>query len=230
LASGKTILIVEDEADLAETIQYNLEREGYSCRVAYDGGSALGELRRQTPDLVLLDRMLPDTSGDEVLIELKRDPRSASVPVVVLTAKTEEADQLIGFALGAADYITKPFSMKLLVARVSAVLRRAADPRTEPAVLESGPIALDVARHEVCVNNKPASLTTTEFKLLRTLLAANGRVLTRDQLINAVMGAHVAITDRAIDVHVTAIRKKLGEAADWIQTVRGVGYAVRQPV
>ena len=226
---GKSILIVEDEADLANLLAYHLRREGYDCQVAADGAAAVSEVQRRVPDMVILDRMLPKLSGDEVAMRIKRDPRSAATPIIMLTAKVEETDELIGFALGADDYVTKPFSVKLLLARVAAVLRRH-ETAGEPAdTLSAGPVVLDRARHEVTVDGGAVVLTATEFRLLAALMAARGRVLTRDQLIDAVLGIGVAVTNRAIDVHVAALRKKLGHASAWVQTVRGVGYTFRPP-
>ena len=224
-----SILIVEDETDLADLLRYNLEREGYVCRSAAAGDTALAEVRRDPPQLVLLDRMLPGVSGDEVAARLKGDPRTAAIPVIVLTAKVEETDQLAGFALGADDYVTKPFSMKVLIARVAAVLRRSEGPAREGDELSIGPVRLIPSYHEVAVDGRPVTLTATEFRLLQALMAGRGRVLDRAQLIDAAMGSEVVVTDRTIDVHVLALRKKLGSAADWIRTVRGVGYAFRQP-
>ena len=229
IRTSEIILVVEDDADLAEAIRFNLERERYLAPVARDGPAALARIQQQRPELVLLDRMLPGLSGDEVLARLKRDAGTASIPVIMLTAKAEESDELVGFALGADDYITKPFSMKLLIARVRAMLRRCSGAESPRDVLTAGPIRLSVARHEVTVDDHAVNFTATEFKLMRTLMAANGRVLSRDQLINAVLGVGVAVTDRTIDVHVTAIRRKLGPAAEWIQTIRGVGYTCREP-
>lgn len=230
MPARRTILIVEDEKDLAELLRYNLERDNYSCACAMDGPSALVQLRQAKPDLIVLDRMLPGMSGDEVIAEVKRDPRTSSIPILMLTAKVEESDELVGFALGADDYVTKPFSMKLLLARISAILRRQRGREPDSQVLNSGPIRLDASRHEVTVGDSPVGVTATEFRLLRTLMSANGRVLSRNQLIDAVLGPSVAVTDRTIDVHITALRKKLGDTASWIQTVRGVGYTFREPV
>lgn len=227
---AKSILIVEDEADLAELLRYHLEREGYACRRAVDGNAALGEVQRNPPDLVLLDRMLPKMSGDDVALRLKRDPRSATIPIIMLTAKAEETDELVGFALGADDYITKPFSMKLVLARVAAVLRRDDTSGADREVLSAGPIIVDRSRHEASVSGQSVVLTATEFRILATLMSARGRVLGRDQLIDLVLGTDVAVTNRTIDVHIAALRKKMGTAADWIKTVRGVGYAFRSPM
>lgn len=229
MAKHRSILIVEDEVDLAELLRFNLEREGYKCRVVHDGGGAMAEVRRAAPDLVLLDRMLPGTSGDEVIASLKHESATAAIPVMMLTAKAEESDELVGFALGADDYVTKPFSMKLLVARVAALLRRADATEIEGDVIVQGPVRLDSSRHEITVGGRPITVTATEFRLLRTLMAGNGRVLTRAQLIESVLGTGAAVTDRTIDVHITALRKKLNEAAGWVQTIRGVGYTFREP-
>jgi two-component system phosphate regulon response regulator PhoB len=227
-ARKKNILLVEDEADLAELVRHNMEHEGYACRVVSNGGSALTEAVAHPPDLILLDRMLPGMSGDDFITHLKRDHRVASIPVIMLTAKAEEADQLVGLGLGADDYVTKPFSMKLLLARVAAMFRRMEITSTDQELLTRGPVSLDSSRHEVSVAGSPVQLTATEFRLLRALMAANGRVLSRAYLIENTMGVGVAVTDRTIDVHVTALRKKLGKAARWLQTIRGVGYAFRE--
>lgn len=226
MAAQRSILVVEDEADLAETIRFNLEREGYEVRVATNGQAGWQEAIRRVPHLVVLDRMLPGMSGDDLLTKLRRDAATASVPVIMLTAKADEADELIGLALGADDYLAKPCSMKLLAARVAAMFRRQ-EAAQEKDVLVEGPFRLDTTRYEVTVESQPVPLTATEFRLLKTLMSANGRVLSRDQLINAVMGEDVAVTDRTIDVHVAALRRKVGEGAGWIQTIRGVGYAFR---
>jgi len=225
----KSILVVEDEIDLGDTVCYHLEREGYACRRAGDGQQALAELRRQPPDLIILDRMLPVLSGDDVAARLKRDPRLSTIPVIMLTAKSEESDELVGFALGADDYIRKPFSMKLLLARVAAVLRREDTSVRDRDVITIGPILLDKGRHEVTVHQTQVALTATEFRVLRELMLAGGRVLERERLIDAVLGVGVAVTNRTIDVHIAALRKKLGPASEWIQTIRGVGYAFRAP-
>lgn len=224
------VLIVEDEADLCDLLAHNLEREGYACRRAADGDAALAEVRRQPPDLVLLDRMLPRVTGDEVVQRLKRDPRTAAIPIIMLTAKAEETDQLVGFALGADDYIAKPFSLKLLLARIQAVLRRRELAELDDQLLSAGPIVLDRSRHEVTVDGAAVALTATEFRVLAALMAARGRVLDRAQLIDSVLRSGVAVTNRTIDVHIATLRKKLGSAAAWIQTVRGVGYTLREPV
>ncbi|MEK6798096.1 MAG: response regulator [Planctomycetota bacterium] len=229
MTATKSILIVEDETDLRELLRFNLSKEGYLCRCVGDGNAAIEEVIRQLPDLIILDRMLPGRSGDEVAGHLSRDPRLAGVPIIMLTARADESDQLVGFALGAADYVTKPFSMKVLLARVAALLRRGEEGATMETLLRAGPIALDETRHLVTVEGVPIAPTATEFRILKTLMSAGGRVLDRNRLIDLVLGTNVAVTDRTIDVHIAGLRKKLGLAAEWIQTVRGVGYTFRAP-
>lgn len=224
-----SILIIEDEADLADVLAYHLEREGYNCRVANDGERAVAEATRRPPDAIILDRMLPRLSGDEVAARLRRDNRTATVPIIMLTAKAEDEDELVGFALGADDYIRKPFSVKLVLARVKAMLRREERSAGPAEVLSAGPILLDKARHELSVDRRRIDVTAMEFKILSTLMAARGRVLSRERLIDETLGQGVAVTNRTTDVHIAALRKKLGAAAACIQTVRGVGYAFRAP-
>jgi len=231
MRTPKTILVVEDETDLRELIGFNLEREGYRCRRAADGDEALAEIAKAVPHLVILDRMLPATSGDEVLAQLRRDVRTAAIPVLMLTAKADESDELVGFAMGADDYVTKPFSMKALIARVGALLRRSQEGASdaEESVVASGPVMLDTERHSVSVDGTAITLTATEFRLLKAIMSAGGRLRSREQLIDAALGTDVAVVDRTIDVHVAALRKKLGSAAKWVQTVRGAGYIWRAP-
>jgi DNA-binding response OmpR family regulator len=184
------------------------------------------------PDLIVLDLMLPGVDGTEVARRLKSDPRTAGVPVVMLTAKGEETDVVVGLTIGADDYITKPFSMKILLARIAAVLRRAdaaaSGVGAAGELLRAGPLTIDSAKHEASVDGEVLRLTLTEFKLLKGLVEARGRVLSRDQLMDKGMGEDVFVTDRAIDVHVTAIRKKLGRHSYLVHTVRGVGYRLQE--
>jgi two-component system phosphate regulon response regulator PhoB len=224
-----SILVVEDEPDLADVLCYHLEREGYRCRRAEDGEHALAEAYRQPPDLIVLDRMLPRLPGDEVVLRLRRDNRTAAIPIIMLTAKAEDEDELVGFALGADDYIRKPFSVKLVLARIAAVLRRQQVVSSRREVLSAGPVMLDHGRHEVTVHGRRLDLTATEFRILSALLSARGRVLTREQMIDSAIGQGAAVTNRAMDVHIASLRRKLGDAADCIHTVRGVGYAFRLP-
>ena len=233
--ASKTILVVEDEQDLAEVICFNLEREGYQTRRCASGDAALAEVRTHPPDLVLLDRMLPHVSGDDVANEMRKDGTTAHIPILMLTAKAEESDELVGFALGADDYVTKPFSMKVLLARVVALLRRGESQSTDADVVSEGPFALDHNRHELKVNGQSIGVTATEFRLLGTLMGASGRVLDRSKLIDKVLGQGAVVLDRTIDVHITSLRKKLQQTApdqnlaSWIHTVRGVGYSFRPP-
>ncbi len=226
--SRRSILIVEDEADLAELLCFQLKREGYECRWARNGEHGLAEVQRRAPDLIVLDRMLPGLAGDEVACRLRRDARTAQIPIIMLTAKATDEDELVGFALGADDYVRKPFAMKLLLARVAAVLRREqADDERE--VLTAGDLILDRGRHEVRIGGNSIELTATEFRILDTLMSARGRVRSREQLIDDVMGSGAPVTSRTMDVHIAALRRKLAQAGDWIHTIRGVGYAFRPP-
>ena len=225
----KRVLVVDDEKDLTELVTFNLQRNGYEVFCAYNGNDALEIARREIPDLILLDLMLPGIDGTEVTRRLKADARTDSIPLIMLTAKSEETDVVVGLTLGADDYITKPFSMKILLARLATVIRRTDAPVTpEVASMKCGPLAIDMSKHEITLNDKPVRLTLTEFKLLSALISARGRVLSRDQLMDKAMGTDVFVTDRAIDVHITAIRKKLEGCAWLVHTVRGVGYRLRE--
>jgi two-component system alkaline phosphatase synthesis response regulator PhoP len=231
----KRVLVVDDEKDLVDLISYNLVRNGYEVLAAYNGNEALDVAWREGPDLVVLDLMLPGLDGTEVARRLRADSRTADVPIVMLTAKGEETDVVVGLTLGADDYVTKPFSMKILLARITTVLRRRDQAGSGPGggageggILKAGPLVIDTSKHEVTVDGEPVRLTLTEFRLLAALVAARGRVLTRDQLMDKAMGTDAVVTDRAIDVHVTAIRKKLGEAHRLVHTVRGVGYRLQE--
>lgn len=225
----KTVLVVDDERDLVDLMTFNLQRNGFSVLSASSGLEALDIARRERPDLILLDLMLPGIDGTEVARRLKADASTNAIPIIMLTAKSEETDVVVGLTLGADDYITKPFSVKILLARLNNVLRRSDTPSSgDPAIMRAGPLAIDTSKHEVSVNGEQIKLTLTEFKLLVALASAHGRVLTRDQLMDKGMGTDVFVTDRAIDVHVTAIRKKLGDASWLVHTVRGVGYRLRE--
>jgi two-component system phosphate regulon response regulator PhoB len=227
----KTVLVVDDERDLAELLSYNLRKSGYEVVIANSGRQALAAVEAAPPDLILLDVMLPELSGIEVAGRLRANPRTSSIPIVMLTAKTEEVDQIVGLTVGADDYITKPFSMKVLLARVDAVIRRTTRPGTpiptpEERLVTLGPVACNPDTHETTVDGTPIKLTLTEFRLLTSLVQAQGRVLSRATLMSKAMGPGVTVTERTIDVHITAIRKKLGARAGMIKTVRGVGYRV----
>ncbi|MCK6448562.1 MAG: response regulator [Planctomycetes bacterium] len=220
------IVVIEDEPDILEVVQYNLSREGYKVTTAKTGDDGLARVRKENPDLVLLDLMLPGLDGIEVCRRLQADPVTAAIPVIMVTAKGEESDVVTGLSLGADDYITKPFSPKELVARVKAVLRRG--PLKEvrgggERVVREG-LVVDSAKHSVSIDGKPIVLTATEMRLLHFLAAHPGRVFGRDQLLSRVIGEHAVVIDRNIDVHVGALRKKLGPYRELIETVRGVGY------
>jgi DNA-binding response OmpR family regulator len=225
----KRIIIVEDERDMADLVATRLKREHYEVEVAYDGREGLDRIRCNVPDLVLLDIMLPGMAGTEVLKEIRADPRTSNVPAVMLTARGDETDIVVGLQLGADDYVSKPFSMSVLLARVAAVLRRSDGAPAGEGLLVAGPIRVDQERHRVEVDGRAVSLTPTEFRLLVAILAARGRVLTRDRLIDQALGMDAVVTDRTIDVHVTGLRRKLGEARHYVQTVRGVGYRLAVP-
>lgn len=218
------ILLVEDERDLLELLKYNLDREGYDVSTAETGEDGLKLVRNQPPDLILLDLMLPSMDGLEVCRSLKARPDTASIPVIMLTAKGEESDIVAGLELGADDYITKPFSPRILMARIKAVLRRAEADSEERRTLEAGGVRIDMDRHEVIVEGETVDLTATEFKLLTLLVSRPARVFTRQQIIDALHEGFAAVTDRSVDVQVVALRRKLGPAGKRIETVRGVGY------
>jgi two-component system phosphate regulon response regulator PhoB len=224
LRETKRVLVVEDERDLAEMLVYNLERAGYAATAVFDGRAALDAIFRDHPDLVVLDWMLPEIQGTEVASRVRTNPSTASIPIIFLTARGDDVDQIVGLSLGADDYVTKPFSVKVLLARVEALLRRAGEPAAGGGPLRLGPIAVDPDTHEVKVDGHLVPLTLTEFRLLAALIQADGRVLSRARLIARAMGPGITVTERTIDVHMTAIRRKLGDAGRLIHTVRGVGY------
>ncbi len=217
------ILIVEDEEDLASLLEYNLKADGHLPEVARSGAAAIARARASRPDLVLLDLMLPDISGTEVARLLKADPEGQKTRLIIVTAKGQEADRVRGLELGADDYVVKPFSVKELLLRVKAVLRRG-EGHDEPSVLAAGAIRLDVARHEVTVDGQPVSLTALEFRLLKCFLERPGRVQTRETLLSDVWGIEAEITTRTVDTHIKRLREKLGQSGDIIETIRGVGY------
>jgi len=220
------ILIIEDEPDILELVQYNLEKNGYHVYTAADGEDGVIEAKKIKPDAVILDLMLPGIDGLEVCRRLRQAEETKLVPIIMLTAKSEESDIVVGLELGADDYVTKPFSPRELLSRIRAVLRRCQVP-TETAgqaLVNVGPIQINHERHEAFYNGAPIPLTLTEFKLLSALLHKPGRVFTRDQLLEKINGGDTYVIDRNIDVHIRAIRKKLGDDAELIRTVRGVGY------
>jgi two-component system phosphate regulon response regulator PhoB len=225
----RTILAVDDEEDILELVEYNLAKEGFRVIRVTSGEEALRASQSQSPDLILLDLMLPGLDGLEVCKRLKADARTADIPVVMLTAKGEEADIVLGLELGAEDYVTKPFSPRVLAARVRAVFRRKtkSDSPADKA-LQVHDIEIEPGRHEVVVAGKPVRLTFTEFKILHFLAGRPGWVFTRYQIVEAVRGDDYAVTDRAVDVQIVGLRKKLGKQGKYIETVRGVGYRFKE--
>jgi len=224
------IMVVDDEADIVDTLVYNLQQAGYRTRSARNGVEAVRLAReRPEPDLVLLDLMLPDMAGTEVCRQLRSADSTRRVPVIMLTAKDDEIDRVVGFEVGADDYVTKPFSVRELMLRIRAVLRRAKD--TAPAEprkqLTFGVLSLDAEAHQVWVEGEEIVLTALEFRLLTTLLERRGRVQTRTTLLEDVWGIHADITTRTVDTHVKRLREKLCAAGDYVETIRGVGYRLR---
>jgi len=223
------ILVVEDERDIQELLQYNLAKEGYTVVPVTSGEEALRVARTESPDLVLLDLMLPGGDGLEVCRRLKREPDTQGLPIVMLTAKGEEADIVTGLELGADDYISKPFSPRVLIARIRAVLRRrTAEPVDHTATLKIHELTIHPGRHEVLVDGVSVVLTPTEFRVLHFLASRPGWVFTRYQIADAVHGGDGIVTDRSIDVQIVGLRKKLGPAGQYIDTVRGVGYRFKE--
>jgi two-component system, OmpR family, alkaline phosphatase synthesis response regulator PhoP len=225
----ETILVVDDEEDILELVRYNLQREGYHVEAAASGEKALKLARQQPPELIVLDLMLPGMDGLDVARQLKNDARCRQIPIVMLTAKGEEADVVTGLELGAEDYVTKPFSPRILVARIKAVLRGSSAPvADDEAPIDIHDLAIHPGRREVRVAGVPVDLTYTEFQVLYCLARRPGWVFTRAQIVDAVRGDNYPVTDRSVDVQVVGLRKKLGNAGRYIETVRGVGYRFRE--
>jgi two-component system phosphate regulon response regulator PhoB len=223
--SGRKILIIEDESDVADLLTLNLRKGGFKILTATDGASGLQKARDDRPDFIILDLMLPKMSGLEVCKILKSDTATAGIPILMLTAKAEEIDRIVGLEFGADDYVTKPFSPREVMLRIRAILRRGEKPEE---TLQTGTILIDPARHQVRVSGKRVHLTSLEFKLLRTLMQRRGRVQDRDKLLNDVWGYESVIDTRTVDTHVRRLREKLGKAGDAIETVRGFGYRLRE--
>jgi DNA-binding response OmpR family regulator len=223
--ASKKILVVEDDADIAQLVKLYLEKEGFRTLVANSGGEALKLIKSDCPDLLVLDLMLPEIDGIEVCKRVRNTPDTALLPIIMLTAKAEESDTIIGLELGADDYVTKPFSPKALVARVNALLRRLdRQPEDNQSTFTFGPLIMDLSRHEVTVNGKEVSLTAKEFGLLEHLLRNPGRVLTRDVLLNAVWGYDYFGTTRTVDVHVRRLKLKIPLLDTAIISVKSLGY------
>jgi len=223
-----TILVVEDEDDIRDLLAFTLAREGFAVLQADSGPAALEQARNKHPDLILLDLMLPGMDGLSVYKRLQREPGASGIPVIMLTAKGEEIDRIVGLEIGAADYIVKPFSLREVVLRIRAVLgRRGKQPQPQSAVLQCGPVSLDSSSHSVRVSDTPVVLTITEFRLLQDLIEHPGKVRTREQLLSAVWGCSFDGYSRTVDTHVRRLRAKLGQGAEIIETIRGVGYRSR---
>ena len=224
-SSRRKILIIEDETDVADLLTLNFRKAGFRVSTAANGASGLQKARDDRPDFIILDLMLPKMSGLEVCRILKSDTATSQIPILMLTAKAEEVDRIVGLEFGADDYVTKPFSPREVVLRIRAILRRG---EKADESLNAGLISIDPTRHEVRVNGKPVHLTSLEFKLLRTLVQRHGRVQDRDRLLNEVWGYESVIDTRTVDTHVRRLREKLGKAGDAIETVRGFGYRLRE--
>jgi len=224
------ILIVDDERDLVQVVEFNLRQAGFETATAFDGERALAQIKARVPDLVVLDLMLPDIPGTEICRNLKSNPRTKHVPVIMLTARGEEVDRVVGFELGADDFVTKPFSVRELVLRVKAVLRRGAGPEEDRPREKVGPVRIDPSAHRAFVGGQEIELTALEFKLLATFMARLGRVQTREMLLQDVWEMSSELQTRTVDTHVKRLREKLGdEGRDLIETVRGVGYRMLDP-
>jgi len=221
------ILIVEDERSLSDVLSYNLRREGYEVLVANEGREGLRKAQTVLPNLIVLDLMLPILSGLDVCRELRASSKTATIPIIMVTAKTEETDQVVGFAVGADDYVTKPFSVKVLLQRIKVLLRRAVTPEQTGDVLELGAIRIDKRSHRVTVGKELITVTPTEFRLLETLLRQPGRAFTRHDLMESAMNEAIVL-ERTIDVHIKSLRRKLGDEGERIETIRGVGYRCKE--
>ncbi|MFI4876971.1 MAG: response regulator [Blastopirellula sp. JB062] len=224
------VLVVEDDRSLADVLAYNVRQAGYEVISAYDGQDGLTQAQIKTPDLVILDLMLPVIDGHEVCRRLRADASTKDIMILMLTAKSEESDQLIGFSLGADDYVTKPFSVKVLLERIKALVRRKrGSDNTHDDVIASQGITIDRRRHRATASGRPLQLTRSEFRLLETLTRQPGRVFERSELIDAALGEDTVVMERTIDVHIRALRRKMADEAELIETVRGVGYRFRDP-
>ena len=224
----KSILIVEDEKDILDLIEYHLKQSGFSVIKAMDGASGLEKAKHERPSLIILDLMLPEMDGKDVCRALKSNPFTQHIPILILTAKTEEIDRVIGFELGADDYVTKPFSPKELVLRVKAILRRKEISNEEEKTIQIDDLLIDLDRHQVFIQKKPLQLTSTEFKLLVELASNRGRVRSRERLLDKVWGYTYEGYARTVDTHIRRLREKLGPLGDHIETLRGVGYRFRE--
>lgn len=222
------ILIVEDEHDLAELLAFSLQQEGFATAICTDGQSGLNYARQELPDLVILDLMLPALLGTDVCRALRRDQETATIPVLMLTARNEEIDRVVGFEVGADDYVAKPFSVREVILRVKALLRRSVAPSAKEKLLRFGELVIDPLHHQVRVGDATVELTALEYRLLTTLAERRGRVQSRDQLLTDVWGYHYVGDTRTVDTHITRLRTKLGPAGELIRTIRGFGYKLEE--
>ncbi len=227
MMSKGIVLVIDDEKDLIELVRYNLEREGFSVLGSCDGESGLSLVASEKPDVIVVDLMLPGIDGFEVCRRLRSDSGTSRIPIIMLTAKTSDADRIVGLELGADDYVTKPFNPRELTARIKAILRRSAGFRPEQVILRRGELSIDPASHEVSWGRKMINLTATEYRLLQFLASHPGFVYSRNALIDGALGRDVTVLDRTIDVHIMSLRRKLGKCGEWIETIRGFGYRFR---
>ena len=221
------IAALDDEADILELLKVSLQKAGYRFEGFQEADDLFRYLEKESPGLILLDLMLPDTDGLEVCRQIRKSERLAAIPVIMLTARGDEADKVVGLELGADDYVTKPFSVKELVARIHAVLRRPGGGETGPRIVV-GPVVIDLEKFEVAADGERVDLTATEFKILQLLASRKGRVFSRDQILDHLWGSEKAVIDRTVDVHIRNLREKLGEAASLIKNIRGVGYKLEE--
>ncbi len=221
------ILIIEDDRDIVEMLEYNLQEQGYDTISAFNGKDGIVLAQKEQPDLIILDIMLPITDGFEVCRTIKSNQMTTNIPIIILSAKSQETDKVVGLELGADDYVTKPFSPRELLARIKAMLRRGREPQPS-GVIKRGDIIIDSTRHKVAIRGKEILLTFTEFKLLELMARRPGIVLSRDRILNAVSGDDAVVCDRTVDAHIKSLRQKLGKAKDYIETVRGVGYRFKE--
>lgn len=228
MSHKKRILLIEDEEDIAALIKLQAEASGYKMHVEVDGINGYRAVEREKPDLVILDIMLPGQNGFDVCRKIKNNVELKAIPVIILTAKSEELDMVLGLELGADDYVAKPFSPKVLFSRIKAVLRRSKEPEKSPKIILFGEFTLEIDRYLLRKDDKNITITLSEFGILRRLLTNRGKVLTRNQLLDDIHNDDAFIVDRNIDVHIASLRKKLGPKFDWIETVRGVGYRFRE--
>jgi len=224
----KNILLIEDDKDISELISYNLKKENFNVITAYDGEEALNLIKDNIIGLIILDLMLPGINGIDLLKYIKRDEKTKNIPVIIETAKGEENDIVLGLELGADDYVTKPFSPKVLVARIKRLIERTEEKSINEKLLNAGPVTLDLTRHKVTLKGKPIELTLVEFKLLNYLISNKGKALSRDEILANIWLDEVYVIDRVVDVHINSIRKKLGEESYLIETVRGIGYTFKE--